>query len=896
MKSMFLARMKLVAVALTTAAAVASVAAMTLTAAEPGVRPAPKSPKLKSAPANTWVKLAEEKSGGRDTPLFCYAPNVGKFILAGGVSRKPQHFDTEFFDAGAGKWTNAHPKNGPYRKESGPTDAPGGGKGPFYTDKAGVARIRMSTDPSAYVTGTRLYFQYAFDAAGGKLYAYFHDRTGVYDPLGRKWSDLGAAGFSKTSKKCRLIYGSLAYDPVNKEILSLGGTSDQPGGTPGTWAFSIAARTWKRVETGSKELRALGAEAEALRAEVDALANAARNRFYVTESEKESKEKLAERTVKLTAGVEALAGKLKSATLSGREKKTVAVAAECAGKLVAALKGLAGKLRGEVGKDALADAWKAQELAQRAARALDAEPCGRGCSQMASDLAAGKIVLFGGSRLGGYLSDTWVYDCKLRVWEQRWPKQAPSSRAGHTLAWLPKSGRIVLAGGSSRPRGLSGISARLGDPIRDLWTYDVKTNTWKLLARSKEGPTGGPGAADTADQLVVVQNRKNRYSGLRVTWGMRVDPGAAGAAVLGGSTPGTVDYGASPADYDKAATPDPGGMAKFLKELPPNRWRLMPVPPKGTAKRDWGTLPYDTDRHQILNWGGGHSTYIGTDVAHYSLRTATWSIGYAPEDVPTRGFYAFAEQTFRNRPHVPNHVWDSAAYDPVSQKGVWCVRGRTWTYAPATREWDYPPAPLPVPGMGPLHCSLATTPKGVVCWASGALYLFDAKAGSWRKLPLTGGKIGAAYGDRTGMCYDSKRDCLWLSSGGAPMMRYDVKSGALTVLKNKGAVVFMRETVYVPEIDMLLNMMRWKNGKMAGNLAFDIEAGKWVGLDLPFEGKNQYISSRQYWAVTDSRSLHYDPTYKVALFFYTWKEVGALRLEKTGLKTFEVKPPEPKKQ
>jgi hypothetical protein len=35
-----------------------------------------------------------------------------------------------------------------------------------------------------------------------------------------------------------------------------------------------------------------------------------------------------------------------------------------------------------------------------------------------------------------------------------------------------------------------------------------------------------------------------------------------------------------------------------------------------------------------------------------------------------------------------------------------------------------------------------------------------------------------------------------------------MKSGALTALKIKGARVFMGETVYVPKIDMLLNMMR----------------------------------------------------------------------------------------
>ncbi|HOX06948.1 MAG TPA: sigma-70 family RNA polymerase sigma factor [Planctomycetota bacterium] len=858
-----------------------------LAAGEPAGPQAPESARIKAAPANTWVKLAEETDGARDVPLFCYAPNIGKFILAGGVAGKPQHFDTELFDAGAEKWTNAHPKDGPYKNESGLTDAPSSGytgwpTAPFQTDKAGVSRIRMDGETAAYETDTRMGFQYAFDPVGGKLYTYFFDITAAYDPAERKWTDLKADRFSKTSKGLALIYGSLAYDPVNKEILSVGGTSNEPGGTPGTWAFNIAAGAWKKVEAGSKELRALGTEAEGLRAKINALANAVRNRFYVTESEGESKENLAERAGKLAAEIETFAGKLKAAKLAGPEEKSPPAAAEEAGKLAAALKALGGKLGTKVGQEALAGAQAAQDLAWRAARALDAEPCGRGYAQMATDPAAGKIVLFGGSRLDGFLADTWVYDCKSRSWEQRRPKACPTPRAGHTLAWLPKSGAIVLAGGASRRDA----------PPQDLWTYDLKTDSWKLLAQLKDGPAGGPGAADTADQLIVVSNDPKKHRA-RVTWGMRVDPAAAGVAVAGGPAPETVVFGLAPADYDKVSQPDPEAVGKFLKELPANTWKLMPKPPKGTATRDWGTLPYDTDRHQILHWGGGHSSYVSTDLAHYSLRTATWSLGYPAEDPPTRGFFHMANQSFNNRPHVPNHVWDAAAYDPASKKGVWMVRGGTWTYDPASREWDYPPA---ASIGGELKVALASTPRGVVCWGNDALQLFDAKAGSWTKLPLTGGKVGGAYGDTSGMCYDSKRDCLWLGHNGDPMMRYDLAGGALTIIPGKGRPgCFMRETVYVPEIDMLLNEIRVQGDGAAGNLAYDIEGQKWVGLNLPYEGKEQYISTREYWATTGSRSLHYDPLFKVAVFYYRDQEVGVARLDKPGLKTFEVKLQEPKK-
>jgi hypothetical protein len=334
-----------------------------------------------------------------------------------------------------------------------------------------------------------------------------------------------------------------------------------------------------------------------------------------------------------------------------------------------------------------------------------------------------------------------------------------------------------------------------------------------------------------------------------------------------------------------------------LKSAPANQWTLMPKPPKGTATRDWGTLPYDADRHQILHWGGGHSTYIGTDVAHYSLRTAAWSLGYPAENPPTRGFYGMANQSFNNRPHVPNHVWDAAAYDPVSKKGVWLVRGGTWTYDPAAREWDYPPARGLHAKASELGVALAATPRGVVCWFNEGLHLFDAKAGSWTNLPIDGGKVGGAYGDTSGICHDTKRNCLWMAHRGGPMMRYDMEGGKLTTIPVTGAAgVFMRETVYVPEIDMLVNMMRAKGtAEQVGNLAYDIEGQKWVGLEMPFSNGQPYLP-KEYFATTGSRSIHYDPAYKVAVFYYDANEVWIARFDKATLRTFEAKLQEPKKK
>jgi RNA polymerase sigma factor (sigma-70 family) len=914
MKALMIAKVKLAAAVIGALLAVGGGGAViSLAAAEPAGPPAPESPKpfggaqgleraerverLKAAPANTWVKLAEEPDGARDGPIFCYAPNVGQFILAGGITgRGQQHFETELFDAGAEKWVNAYPQGAPYKNESGPSDAPGlvgdgPGRLPFQTDKNGVGRILTAGDVNAYGTDTRAHHQFAFNRDDGRLYAYLLDRTGYYDPAARKWTELKAEKFSKTGGY-KLEYGSLAYDPVNKEILSIGGTSEEAGGTPGTWAFQIAAGAWKKVEAGSRELKALGAEAEGLRSRTAALANLARNRFYITESDAEAKADLAARAGELAADAGKFAEKLKAAKLAGFEEKAPGLAAAESDKLAAALKALAAKLGARIASETLLEAGAAQDLAGRAARALDAEPSGRAHSQMASDLGKGQIVLFGGNRLDCFLSDTWVYDCKTRTWEQRYPKSCPSPRAGHTLAWLPKSGKVVLAGGYNGP-GESGCNER-GAIASELWAYDLAANEWKLLAQPKEGPVDGVGAVDTNDVLVVVsRNPKNRQA--RITWGCRLDPAAADAGTARAAVaPGTMVFGPVPADYDKITKPDPDGVGRILKEAPANVWTLLPKPPKDVPGRGWGTFPYDAERHQILSYGGGHVASISTDVAHYSLRTATWSLGYPAEDPPTRGFNCMAEQSFNNRPHVPLHVWGAAACDPPSGKAIF---GANWTYDLARREWDYPPVQKPFKA-GWLHITMAPTPKGAVCWADEGLYLFDGKARAWNKLPVDGGKVGGAYGDTSGMCYDSKRDCLWFGHGGSPMMRYDFQGGKLTAVPAQAAVgVFMRETVYLPELDMLLNMFRVKtDAGQVGNLAYDIENQKWIGLDLPAsDGQPRFGTGVGYWCFGGGRSLHYDPGLKRAVFFFGNNEVLVLRPDKAGLKTFEVPLQVPKK-
>jgi len=832
--------------------------------------------KLKAAGGNKWVLLSSEKGGGRSWPMFVYHPGLKKYLLSAGGGGG---YDQQVFDPSTCTWSNFYP-NG---KKDLPSGVKMGPTGPGNT-VGGVFRIRRRGN-AFRPTDEHTYYQWALSADDGCLYAYYQNTTLRFDAKTGLWKRLGAPRFSHVFKgrfNSNLTMGALAWDPVNREIVSCGGNSDDQGGSPGTWNLKPGAKKWQRVPAGSEALRALRAAARDLERRTHALVNAWRNRFYVTETEQEAKADIGKQAAELVKELGDLVGKVRKTKLDGFEKNIPEHAARF-------LSDVLDKLKPAVAMDdarqrllALQNVYDRLEIA---ARALDAEPCGRGLSQMAVDLKRGKIVLFGGCRLDSYLADTWVYDCKARKWEQRWPKVSPAPRGGHVLAWLPKSGRIVLFGSTNFDTHYAPPRQVKNTP-RDLWVYDIGANRWKRLAQSGKPPANGTGAVGPDDELVFVPRLSGRGGGARQTWGLKVnteapDAGSAGAGVA----PGTVKYiFRGPDAFDRSAKIEPKKIDAFLKNLPPNRWTPMPRQGPSCNGHEWCASAYDARRHQILFYGGGHSRWHYNDVSHYSLRTATWSTGYRDEfPFGPSAFKSPINQSFNSRPFFGSHIWNAVAYDPVASRMVICTRGGLgWAYDPTAREWDYPP---PVTQGNAMRVSMCESAHGAVQWGSGKLFLYDGKTGKWRRLPVKG-KLGGAYCDKTGVCYDSKRDCLWLSSGGSPMYRYDFKGGTLTRLAcPRAANVFARETVYVPELDMLLNVARNRAaGGGEGNLAFDIKAGKWVLLQLPYAKGSSHGRKRSHHV---SDGLLFDPEYKVAIHHRNNWQVLVVRLEKKDLKVFD---------
>jgi len=863
----------------------------------------PKAPEavgsLKDAPSNTWVKILHSKTGWRESPLFLYVPGIKRFVMASGMQSHggmvPRHYDTEEFDLAQLKWFNAYPAAvAAGRPESGPV---GEAYSKERVSQGSNGRVTFYKDGDFLRPGaggqwleTRTNYEWCYVPDGGKVYLYLHDKTLRYDPVARTWEDL------KTPPRTTCgIWGSMCYDPVNKEILHAGG--DGGSADVCTWAYDIAKNEWRKLEFGSAEHRALGARAKELRWQAKALLGACCNRFAITETEQEAKADLAALAGALAATAQKLSDDVRAAGLKGVEKTASEVAVRRLEAAVAAVKAFQGKLAGPITPEIIAEARAARVVFEQTVDALAAEPPGRARSQIAYDSVHKKIVLFGGDGLDRVLSDTWVYDCPTRTWEQRFPEKCPAPRAGHVLAWLPKAQKIVLAGGYSRDW-----------LAQEVWTYDVAANEWKLLlhvplqpedyGRQKFSPNAPRttnrlpqvGAVDEDDVLVCVVSAP---PGL-ITWACKVDPSkpdeagtAAHATASGTYTFNRID----PAIWENAAKPDPEAVAKLYRELPANVWTSLQFPRYAPgAQNRWGTTAYDTDRHQLLFWGGGHATSQEDDVAHFSVRGGFWTIGYHPDD-PIEIIYATVPTplSYADRVHVPIHAYKAYCYDPAAGKMFYFDRA----YDPAVREWE----PAAFPGLvhrGPMHSFMAPTPKGAVTYSDKGLFLLDAKAGRWEKLPWDGPAFGGIWCDGHGLRYDSKRDCLWLSND-KDIFRYDLATGkaaklGITKPKAIGQFIFWGEQVYLPDADLVLLMKLFQapDGKLR-NVVWDPSDARFHWADLKFGEKGKPVEFKEN-PFSWSDALAYDPELKLILLNHSSaSKVWALRFDRASARLEDVR-------
>lgn len=761
-------------------------------------------------PANRWVELRKDATGGRRGSAIRYVSEARAFFLWGFMNDNPEllqefplmevpEYDMVFFDPAGGAWRNHLPRQ---REALWSVKLPLSYIPRIYagiTSGGERTLLRSPTDEAEGVPRPDLnivFDQVTYDPDLKALVYFTGGLTAAYRVADRRWVDL-----APMHSPPPVVGGSLVFDPVHHEVVLFGGghvaEKDSQGrlvGYTGMWVYSAQDRDWRRLP-------------------------------------------------------------------------------------------------------------------------LDREPPPRLNTRMVSDTKNQVLVLFGGDAQSQYLADTWVFDLKTRQWRESKARGGPEARAGHFTVYDPLTGWVIIGGGYN-----------LHD-LTDLWAYDAAEDCWWKLGG--EVPTGFTITADIAADLgliVLVTNTQkpgdttacNTLYPVRTTYGYRIDPTSITRvdAPPGRQLPiakrSPSDHLGVTSDAQKTA------QAAKLAALGENRWVLLSEPGMAAPTRTWGSATFDSDRGQILYWGGGHCGYGGSDVDGYDIAAHTWRsldrVPEFPEHTWDKGVRP-AGVTFQGAPWT-EHGRRIYAYDPISRKLVMMRRIRlttgydpeglrdfpshsevardallnppssyvkyaTYSFDPDAGEWQLlGPAPVGVD-------TLVTTRHGVmginVNWPTRlddagyllpwrawhakqdtALYLFNAAERRWSRLDDGGASPQNLY-EMTSLAYDSKRDRLFLHGAGENLdeaWAFDLRARRWDNLQPRVAAPpgglpppASREAVYLPDDDVILTVGPSREDS-AQPAAWAYSAGEnvWRKVEIPMPAG---VAPSQ--VAGQNRALVYDP-------------------------------------
>lgn len=196
---------------------------------------------------NSWDKLVVGQIGPRTWPALSWSADRKSFLLVSGLvsheHKGDKPYDVMSLDLQGKKWLNELPPGAMKRGNAEGAVADPGFKSPYFElmDKDGVARIH----PHQAMIGD----QFALAPWDGQIYALVCGRTLRFDPAKREWKDLQPE-MSPTqptrSYKETWNWGALVVDPVNKEIVLVGGCGlANDGAGPGTWVYSTEKNSWR---------------------------------------------------------------------------------------------------------------------------------------------------------------------------------------------------------------------------------------------------------------------------------------------------------------------------------------------------------------------------------------------------------------------------------------------------------------------------------------------------------------------------------------------------------------------------------------------------------------------------------------------------------------------------
>ncbi len=214
-------------------------------------------------PPNQWVELRKDPVGARRGSAIRYAPRAQAFFLWGFMNPDPDllqenplmeipEYDMVYFNPEEGRWRSHLPRE---------REAEWSEKLPLATiprTYSGITTgsertvLRGPTDESEGVPRPDLnivFDQVTYDSELRSLIYFTGGLTAEYRVADRRWFDL-----APTHSPPPVVGGSLAYDPINDEIVLFGGghvaergEGRKIVGYTGTWVFSKKNNDWRRL-------------------------------------------------------------------------------------------------------------------------------------------------------------------------------------------------------------------------------------------------------------------------------------------------------------------------------------------------------------------------------------------------------------------------------------------------------------------------------------------------------------------------------------------------------------------------------------------------------------------------------------------------------------------------
>ena len=214
-------------------------------------------------PANTWVQLQKDAVGARRGCAIRYAPAAGTFFLWGFMDADPEfrqeepamavpEYDMVAFDLDARRWRNHLPRRweAEWGRKLPPTFVPrcyhgltSGSERSLFRPPAGYPAEAARPDPNL------VFDQVTYHPPSKSLVYFTGGLTVAYQVAERRWTNLAPIHAPP------VLGGALAHDPLNNELILVGGghvAEEGPDGRivgyTGTWAYSFADKDWRRLK------------------------------------------------------------------------------------------------------------------------------------------------------------------------------------------------------------------------------------------------------------------------------------------------------------------------------------------------------------------------------------------------------------------------------------------------------------------------------------------------------------------------------------------------------------------------------------------------------------------------------------------------------------------------